>query len=221
MCGRFTLTVSQDEFIERYGLNKVTFEFQPRYNIAPSQMIPVIISDSGEKRAGLLKWGFVPNWAKDESISYKMINARSETVREKSAFKTAFLRKRCIIPADGFYEWKTTPNGKQPMRIVLKNKGLFSMAGLFDTWISPDGRKVHSCTIITTKPNKLMESIHDRMPVILRPEDEEIWLDRNNQDPELLQGLLQPYPEDKMFAYPVSPIVGNPRNDEPECIQPI
>jgi putative SOS response-associated peptidase YedK len=221
MCGRYTLTTPGEQLQIRFHITHEIGEFQPRYNIGPGQLIPAIISDKGENRLGLLKWGLVPSWAKDVGTGFKTINAKSETVREKPAFKRPFERKRCMIPADGFYEWKNDGNRKQPMRIVLKNRGLFAMAGLYDTWTAPDGSKLHTCTILTTRPNKLMEPIHNRMPVILRPEDESVWLDRERFDPELLQSFFVPYPEEEMFAYPVSSIVGNVRNDLPECIEPV
>ncbi|GIM48485.1 putative SOS response-associated peptidase YoqW [Collibacillus ludicampi] len=220
MCGRFTLTVPVESLIERFQVDQVPFDYQPRYNIAPGQLITAVVAHERKKRIGQLKWGLIPSWAKDEKIGYKMINAKAETVQEKPAFRNAFKKRRCIIPADGFYEWKRNEDGsKQPMRIMLKDKSIFGMAGLYETWIAPDGQKVHSCTIITTKPNGLMEQIHDRMPVILRREDEGIWLDREKADLELLQSLLEPYPEEEMFAYPVQPMVGNVKNDVPECIK--
>jgi putative SOS response-associated peptidase YedK len=220
MCGRFTLTVPVESLIERFQVDQIPFDYQPRYNIAPGQLITAVIAHEGKNRIGQLKWGLIPSWAKDEKIGYKMINAKAETVQEKPAFRNAFKKRRCIIPADGFYEWKRNEDGsKQPMRIMLKDKSIFGMAGLYETWIAPDRQKVHSCTIITTKSNGLMEQIHDRMPVILRRDDEGIWLDREKADLELLQSLLEPYPEEEMFAYPVHPMVGNVKNDVPECIE--
>ncbi len=150
-----------------------------------------------------------------------MINARAETLQEKPAFKRLFERKRCLIPADGFYEWKQTERGKQPMRITMRDGEPFAFAGLFDTWMSPAGQKLSTCTIITTRPNQVVADIHDRMPVILRPEDEDLWLDREKYDPELLQSLLVPYDASEMRAYPVHAMVGSPKNDVPECIEEI
>jgi len=219
MCGRYTLVTNAELLMERFLLDTIAFDLQARYNIAPGQYIPAIIADKGERRAGQLKWGLIPSWAEEEKIGWKMINARAETLGEKLSFKNLLARKRCIIPADGFYEWKQTEKGKQPMRIMMKDGGLFAFAGLFDTWINRDGEKVHSCTIITTKPNEVVSDIHDRMPVILRPEDEQIWLDRERQDIELLQSLLIPFDAGKMTAYPVSAMVGNVKNDMPACIE--
>jgi putative SOS response-associated peptidase YedK len=221
MCGRFSFSAEIQEIIERFHLAEVTFDYTPRYNIAPGQMIPVIIAHGGVNRLGQLKWGLIPYWAKDEKIAFKTINAKAETVHEKPAFKLAFKRKRCLIPADGFYEWKKTETGKKPMRILLKSGELFGMAGLYDTWTAPDGTKVHTCTIITTKPNALVGQIHDRMPVILRLEDEAVWLNREIEDVDVLRSLLVPYPAEEMRIYPVSPLVGNVKNDSEECIREI
>jgi putative SOS response-associated peptidase YedK len=221
MCGRFTIISDPAKLMEWFHLDEIPFDFQPRYNVAPGQFIPAIIADGARRRIGQLRWGLVPSWAKDEKIGYSMINARAETLSEKPAFKNLFARKRCVIPADSFYEWKSTGKGKQPMRITMKDGSLFAFAGLFDTWIRPDGGKLHTCTIITTRPNELVAEIHDRMPVILHAEDESIWLDRERFDPDLLQSLLTPYEASRMRAYPVSAIVGNAKNDLPECIEEV
>jgi putative SOS response-associated peptidase YedK len=221
MCGRFTLVTEPEKLMRRFHLDEIPFDLQPRYNIAPGQPIPAILADGGRRRIGQLRWGLVPAWAQDEKIGYKMINARAETLTEKLAFRNLIARKRCIIPADGFYEWKQTGRGKQPMRITMKNGDPFAFAGLFDSWTAPDGRKVSTCTIITTAPNELVANIHDRMPVILRPEDEDLWLDRERFDPELLRSLLVPYDAGQMRAYPVPALVGSPKNDVPECIEEI
>ncbi|WP_274650521.1 SOS response-associated peptidase [Paenibacillus humicola] len=222
MCGRYTIVVSLEELMLRYLIEETDVPHQrPKYNVAPGQMVFAIIHDGKRSRLGELKWGLVPSWANDPKIGYKMINARAESVWDKPAFKQLVRRKRCLIPADGFYEWRKTADGKQPLRIVLRSRRLFSMAGLFDTWLTPDGGKLSTCTILTTEPNKLMATIHDRMPVILRPEDEAQWLDRSIQDQQRIGGLLRPYPEDEMEAYPVSSAVGNVANDDPALIAPL
>lgn len=159
-------------------------------------------------------------WAEDPKIGFKMLNARAETAAAKPAFQKPLRHKRCLIPADGFYEWKTTAHGKQPMRIVLKSRALFSMAGLYETWISPDGTKINSCTLLTTTPNDLVAPIHDRMPVIIRPEEEQLWLNRMISEPEALAPLLRPYSTDELEAYPVSAAVGHVRNDDSSLIEP-
>lgn len=224
MCGRFSIVVTIEELMERFLLDQDAdgILYTPSYNVAPGRPIPAIIAHEGKNRMGTLRWGLIPSWAKDEKIGYNTINAKAETLLEKASFKTAFERRRCIIPADGFYEWKALPGGgKQPMRIVLKRLPVFAMAGLYDTWTAPDGRRISSCTVITTTPNELMADIHNRMPVILRPGDESLWLDRTRYDGELLQSLLAPYEASEMEAYPVSPAVGNVRNDGPELIRRI
>ncbi|USG67853.1 SOS response-associated peptidase [Brevibacillus ruminantium] len=221
MCGRFTFTTKPDVIFDRFDLGSIPFGIIPRYNIAPGQPIPAIIADQGHRRIGQIRWGLVPSWATDEKVGYKMINARAETLKEKPAFRRLFERKRCIIPADGFYEWKQTECGKQPMRIMMKDGGLFAFAGLYDSWVHPNGDKLHTCTIITTRPNEVVKAIHDRMPVILRREDESTWLDRERFDADLLQSLLVPYDAEQMRAYPVSPMVGSPKNDRIECMKEI
>jgi len=220
MCGRFTIVVSIDELMLRYLIEQPMDRYHlPRYNVAPMQNVWAVVHDGKKNRLGQLRWGLVPSWASDDKIGSKMINARRETLLEKPSFKTLVRRKRAIVPADGFYEWKKSGNRKQPMRITMKDGSLFSMAGLYDTWQASDGRKISTCTIITTTPNSLMADIHDRMPVILRPEDEAAWLDRGNEDVGALTELLRPFSAEAMRAYPVSPIVGNVKNDSPECIE--
>ncbi|RED64611.1 SOS response-associated peptidase [Cohnella lupini] len=220
MCGRYTIVVSMEELMLRYLNEQPTDRYHtPKYNVAPMQNVTAVIHDGEKNKLGELRWGLVPSWASDDKIGSKMINARAETILEKASFKNLIRRKRAIIPADGFYEWKQLGSKKQPMRITMKDGAIFSMAALYDTWLAPDGRKLSTCTIITTTPNSLMADIHDRMPVILSPEDEALWLNRANDDVERLTALLRPYSADLMRAYPVSPIVGNVKNDTPECIE--
>lgn len=220
MCGRFTFAVTGEQLMERYGLDSIPFEVTPRYNVAPGQWIPGIIQQNGKRRVLSFKWGLIPSRSKDLKVAYKMINARAETVTEKASYKSLFVRRRMIVPADGFFEWMVTEKGKQPMRIMLRSGDIFSMAGLHNTWQSPDGAMIHTCTIITTKPNTLVEGIHDRMPVILQPESESIWLNEQEKDTDLLKSLLASYDENKMKAYPVSTMVGNVKNDVLTCIEP-
>ncbi|WP_438444491.1 SOS response-associated peptidase [Gorillibacterium sp. sgz5001074] len=223
MCGRFSITVTIEELMERFLLEHYPDDiiYTPRYNAAPGQPVPAILAHEGVNRLGPLKWGLVPSWSKEEKPRFPTFNAKAETLLEKASFRLPFERKRCLIPADGFYEWQALPDGnKRPMRIVLKKRGLFAMAGLYDTWTAPDGRKVSSCTVITTEPNQLMSGIHNRMPVILRPEDEAFWLDRSRFDPERLQRLLVPYADGELEAYPVHPDVGSVKNDWPGLIEP-
>jgi putative SOS response-associated peptidase YedK len=221
MCGRYTITVTMEEMMLYYFADRPQVPFHlPRYNVAPTQLVPAVVNDGRRNRLGLLKWGLIPPWAEDERAGSRMINARAETLEERPAYREAFRRKRCLIPADGFYEWKTaTDGGKRPYRIRLKDGGLFSMAALYETWIAPDGRRIGSFAIVTTEPNRLMAGIHDRMPVILKREDEALWLDRRLQDPVRLKELLVPYPDERMEAYEVDKRVGNPANDDAACLE--
>jgi putative SOS response-associated peptidase YedK len=221
MCGRFTLVADPEAIMDRFGVDSVPFEITRKYNIAPTTNIAVIHEISGERKASLMRWGLVPFWASDIKIGARMINARAETILEKPAFKRLVANKRIMVISDGFYEWKKTKDGKQPIRIMMKDGALFGMAGLYDSWKSPSGEIIHSCTIITTRPNEIMESIHDRMPSILKPEDENVWLSSDETDPVFLQSIaLEPFPAEDMKAYPVHPMVGSPKNDVKECIEP-
>ncbi|WP_438350043.1 SOS response-associated peptidase [Paenibacillus sp. FA6] len=222
MCGRYTITNSMEKLLIRYLTKDSTMlHYTPKYNAAPMQFIPAVIHNGSENRLGELRWGLVPSWAKDQKLGSKMINARAETLLEKASFKRLVSTRRCIIPADGFYEWKKQGSSKQPMRIVMRDEDIFSMAGLYDIWIDSDGKKLSTCTIITTTPNSLIADIHDRMPVILRRDDEAEWLSRDNHDESSLMALLRPYETDKMHAYPVSTAVGNVKNDSKELIEEI
>ena len=222
MCGRFTLTADLDHIEERFSFRRAAnVSFTPRYNIAPSQPILAVINDGEERRAGFLRWGLIPSWSKDEAIGNRMINARAETIAEKPSFKRALQKRRCLVVADGFYEWKAEGKKKTPMCISLMSRALFAFAGLWETWKAPTGEAIHSCTIITTTPNALMESIHTRMPVILPRAAEAVWLDRTVDDPQRLLPLLMPYAGTEMTAYEVSLLVNLPRNDVPACIEPI
>lgn len=211
MCGRYTLMTNIQAIAETFGA-EATIEVAPRYNIAPTQNI-VAIRKSSSTQLALLRWGLIPAWAKDESIGSRMINARAETIAEKPSFKNLLRSRRCLIVADGFYEWKAEGKEKTPMYITLQDDRPFAFAGLWDLWKSPDGRQVESCTIITTEPNELMVSIHNRMPVILRPGAYEDWLNPQLRDTDTLTHWLRPYPAELMKARPVSKLVNNPGND--------
>lgn len=224
MCGRFTLTATFTEIIDRFDIQQFIDEelYNPNYNVAPSQSVLSIINDGASNRLGYFRWGLIPPWSKDIKIGYKMINARAETLTEKPSFRTAFKKKRCLVIADSFYEWiRNDDKTKTPMRIKLKSDNLFAMAGLWETWKSPDGQSIHSCTVITTKPNSLVKDIHDRMPVILKPEDEKVWLDTAIDNTTYLNTLLKPLSEDLMEAYEVSSLVNSPKNNSPNLIQKI
>jgi putative SOS response-associated peptidase YedK len=222
MCGRFTLTATPEQLQQAIpGLNLAPAGMSPRYNIAPSQPVAVVPND-GQMKLDYYVWGLIPSWAKDPTIGNRMINARGETLVEKPSFRTAFRRRRCLILADGFFEWRQVPGSKTktPMYIRLKSGEPFAFAGLWENWNSPDGSNILSCTIITTTPNELLESIHNRMPVILPVSAYARWLEPGEQDPTLLQPLIQPYPADAMSAYPVSTLVNRPENDVAAVIQP-
>ena len=221
MCGRFTLTVDPDELQDAFpGLTlPADHPPTPRYNIAPSQPVAVI-TNNGKNTLEFFRWGLIPSWAKDPAIGNRLINARAETLADKPSFRTAFKRRRCLIPADGFYEWRKDPGGKTPMYIRLKSGDPFAFAGLWEAWHSAEDETLLTCTIITTTPNSLMEKIHDRMPVILKPDAYDRWLDPAEQEPGKLSGLLKPYPASHMTAYAVSKRVNKPENDSPELVVP-
>jgi len=195
----------------------------PRYNIAPTQPVAAvrINRDTKERELTHLHWGLIPSWAKDPGIGSRMINARSETAAEKPSFRGAFKYRRCLVPADGFYEWQKLNGRKQPVRIHMKDGQPFAIAGLWEHWMDPGGSEIESVTLLTTTPNELLEPVHNRMPVILAPEDYELWLDLGAQHPGEVQHLLGPYPAEGMDFYPVSTHVNNPHNEDPQCIEPL
>jgi putative SOS response-associated peptidase YedK len=222
MCGRFTLTVDPAAVQETFSGYAFPQPFAPRFNIAPTQPVLAIPNDD-QKTADFFVWGLIPMWAKDPSIGSRMINARGETLEEKPAFRGSLKYKRCLILADGFYEWKGGPGRKTktPFFIQMKDQKPFALAGLWDSWNGPDGSQVKSCTIITTEPNELVEIVHNRMPVILHSRDYAKWLDPSPQTPEQLKPLIKPFPAELMNAYPVSTLVNSPANDRPELIRPV
>lgn len=224
MCGRSSLTKTEKEIEQRFNATFYSDELErynplPNFNVAPTQMHPVI-TNADPAHLHFYKWGLIPFWAKNRSIGSKMINARSETLTEKAAFKNLMKSKRCIVPFDGFYEWKKADKAKIPYRIITKDQSIFSVAGLWDSWKDPDtGELLHTFTLITIGPNKLMESIHDRMPAILTRENERLWIDPELSSADALQ-LLIPYPDENMMAYEVSPRVNNVRQNDPGLIEP-
>ncbi len=220
MCGRFTLTSNMDDLQSRFGFEGRDLVFRPSYNIAPTQPVLAVTND-GQRRAELMRWGLVPFWAKDIKIGYRMINAVGETAATKPAFRAAFKKRRCLILADGFFEWRKDGKEKIPTYIFLKSREPFAFAGLWETWKSPEGETVKSCTIITTKPNEFIEPIHNRMPVILSGETEALWLDPMTEEAEALQPLIQGAPAELMESCIVSSLVNSPKNNTPECVVPI
>ena len=226
MCGRFTITVDLEDLRvyleENYEITELKTEFQlPRFNVAPGQDIITVIHDGQKHRVGLLKWGFVPSFAKDEKTGFSMINAKAETLHTKPSFLPSFSSKRCVILADSFYEWKKEGTNKQPMRILMKDDHIFEMAGLWSSFQKSDGTKLYTCTIITTEANDLMKDIHDRMPVILDETSRREWLNPKNNDLFALSKLLKPYQPQAMKAYKVSKLVNTATNESEECIKPI
>ena len=221
MCGRFTLTLDPGELQELLDLGPFVHIVQPRYNIAPSQPIP-IVKNSETREVELYRWGLVPFWADDPNIGNRMINARSETAHEKPSFRAAFKRRRCLILADGFFEWHAEQKGgtKTPYLFKLKNDHPFTFAGLYEHWQSPDGGELHTTTILTCKPNDLVKDYHNRMPVMLGKDARWVWLEEDKGEDALLD-LLTPYPADEMKCFPVSREVNSPSNDRPEILTPV
>jgi putative SOS response-associated peptidase YedK len=218
MCGRYTLIRPAWEVAEAFQLEQLPL-FGPRYNIAPTQGVLAVrrLGPAGPRQAVLLRWGLVPTWARDLSVGARMLNARAETVLEKSSFRAPFLRRRCLLPADGFYEWQSVAGKKQPIHFRVGGGRLFAIAGLWESWHGPDG-VVESCTILTTEANDLVRAVHDRMPVILPPNRHDDWLGPRTTDTALLQSWLVPYPADEMTAVPANPLVNNARNEGPACL---
>jgi putative SOS response-associated peptidase YedK len=220
MCGRFTRHHKPEEIAERFEVETIDEAAVPRYNIAPSQIVPVIRQVDGREMIAC-KWGLIPYWSKDPKIGNKLINAKGETLAEKASFKSAFAKRRCLIPADGFYEWRTDENNRKlPIYLKLRDNGLFAFAGLWENWRSPEGERLRTFTIVTVEPNELISKIHNRMPAILRPEDEAAWLDPTNTATGVAH-LLKPYPAEEMDYFSVSNAVNSPKIDDPTCILPV
>jgi len=220
MCGRYNLITDTRALIDFFDLTRAV-EVQPRYNIAPSQEIPAVRQTGNGRELTLLHWGLIPHWAKDRKFGYRTINARAETVDSKPAFRSAFRYRRCLIPANGFYEWRQTKHGKQPYNIGPKDGGLMAFAGLWEHWTNENGDALESCTIIVGEATPELAKIHDRMPVILPPEHFTSWLDPGLRDTAQLKSLLDTRHVPPLESYPVSSRVNSPRNDDPECLHPI
>jgi putative SOS response-associated peptidase YedK len=218
MCGRYTLRTPIDVLAEGFEIQEYPSSITPNYNVAPTQEVAAVVEEDEMRKLEMFHWGLIPSWAKDPSIGNKMINARAETVSEKPSFRSAFKKRRCLILADGFYEWQKTDDGKQPYHIKMQDDSPFAFAGLWEIW--KDDEEIRSCTIITTAANDLMSEIHHRMPVILPPDDYDMWLDPDFDEKEPLTSLLKPYSSDKMEAYIVSRRVNKPSNNEPSVVEP-
>lgn len=220
MCGRYTLLKDELEILEEFDIDEPIDSYQPSYNIAPGQNVLAIIHDGNKKRAGYLRWGLVPSWAKDEKIGYKMINARSETAHEKPSFKKLMSQKRCLIVADSFYEWKKVDGEKQPKRIQVKDRNIFTFAGLWDKWVQDD-KVLFTCTILTKEANTFMRNIHHRMPVILPKEKENEWISPIKFHPEQAHEFIHSIEMEELTAYNVGSYVNAAINNDEMCIQPI
>ena len=217
MCGRYTLIADIGDLAQRFKFDGTDFSYDPGYNIAPTESVLTVRNMDG-REAAFMRWGLIPFWAKDPKVGARMINARAETVAEKPAFRNAFKRRRCLVLADSYYEWQKTLTGKKPYRIIMKSGEPFAMAGLWETWRTPQGNVVPSCTIITTAANDYLAPIHNRMPVILAQELEEMWLDPSIEESAVLAYMLVPSPDEVLDAYEVSTLVNFAGNDGPETI---
>ena|SRR5579883_2910517 len=223
MCGRYRLSRQGKEIVEEFAVDGEV-EWSPRYNIAPSDIVPIICQDRHHpvRKFQRAHWGLIPSWAKDPSISLRTINAVSETAASKPAFRESMQIRRCLIPADGFYEWaKLGPKEKQPYNFGMIDDSMFAFAGLWDRWRNPAGQEILSCTILTTKPNPLVAQVHDRMPAILHPDDYDLWLDPGIKDPAIVTEALRPFEAQRMKKYPVGTRVNSVKNDDPECAREI
>ncbi len=225
MCGRFTVRCRKEDLLNHFEAadDLGASEWRPRYNAAPGQSIATLRQRPSQptRSLSLLRWGLIPSWAKDAAIGYKMINARAETVAEKPSFRAAFRSRRCLIPADGFYEWQPSGRDKLPWCFTLTDGSIFAMAALWEEWRPPQGPPIESCTILTTTPSPLMYGVHDRMPVILAPTDYDLWLDPAFTRVDELQPLLRPYSAEAMRRFRVSPRVNQVKNDDPLCAEEI
>src|SRR3989441_3867116 len=222
MCGRYTLKTPVERLSEKFQFPEI-IPLKPRYNIAPSQPVAVVrlLPDDTDRKLAMLRWGLLPAWVKEPTKVQQPINAKAETAAEKPMFRDAFKSRRCLVPADGFYEWKQEGGRKQPVYIRMKDWEPFAIAGLWEHWEGQDGQVIESCTLLTTEPNDLLTAIHNRMPVILDPKDHEQWLDPDLQQADSVKPLLRPYPADSMTAYTVSLRVNNPKNDNSQCLAPL
>jgi putative SOS response-associated peptidase YedK len=219
MCGRFALFAMPEDLARHFGVSIEDVALPPRYNVAPTQAVPVVRAHDGRRQLVPAHWGLIPAWAKEAAMGSRIINARAETVSEKPAFRVAFRSRRCLIPASGFYEWQARGRGKVPHFIRRADGGLLALAGLWERWQPAEGEPVESCAILTTTANAVMAPIHERMPVILDPSDFPAWLGEGEAGADALRALLRPYPAEPMNAYPVTRYVNHPEHDDPRCLE--
>lgn len=219
MCGRYTLSTPAGKLAAEFQLDGAAVDITPSYNVAPTQQVAAVLEDEGGRRLEMLRWGLVPSWADDPEIGARMINARSETAPEKPSFRRAFRGRRCLIAADGFYEWKREEGGKQPYYFRMQDGRPFAFAGLWESWEKGGDEALHTCAILTTRANSVLEGVHERMPVILPSDAYDAWLDPD-ADREELGELMIPYPGDDLEAYAVSRFVNSPRNNDERCVEP-
>lgn len=218
MCGRFTQSADSKKIAKEFEVSEVP-AVEARYNIAPTQEVLAVLEREGEREATFFKWGLVPSWAKDVSMGARLINARSETVAEKPAFRVAFKKRRCIIPADGFYEWRSDGGRKQPFFFRMQDERLFGFAGLWEHWEGEGGEVVNSCAILTTEANEVLRPVHERMPVIIHPDDYKLWLSAGERELDLVKEMLRPYTADEMTGYPVSTSINSPRSQGAKLVE--
>jgi len=225
MCGRVRLStdVSEIKLVFSIPPERPAPNLPPSWNVAPTDPLPIVRRDAkaGQRSLDVMRWGLVPYWAKDIKVGFANINAKAEGIENKPAFREAFQRRRCLVPVDNYYEWQKTASGKQPYAIALADRGLMALAGLWETWRSPAGERVSSFAIITTTPNELCARLHNRMPVVLKPETWPVWLGEERADEPQLRALLAPYPSDEMICWPVSARVGNVKNNDASLIEPL
>ena len=220
MCGRYSLIADLGELARRFEFEGDWLEFESSYNVAPTHNVLTVVGGEA-RRAGYMRWGLIPHWAKDHRIGSRMINARAETVAEKPSFRDSLRRRRCLVLADGFYEWQRNGKEKRPMRVVMRSGEPFAFAGIWSVWKDPEGNRVPSCAIITTTANDVLEPIHERMPVVLPREAEQFWLDPSVEDPAAITDVLNPAPDDAMNAYEVSSLVNSVANNRAEVTQAV
>ena len=219
MCGRFSLFAALVDLEARFGFVAADLAYRPSYNIAPTQNVLTVFNSNEGPNADYMHWGLIPPWSKDASFASRMINARAETIAEKPSFRAAFRKRRCLILADGFYEWQRAGGGKRPMRIDMETREPFAFAGIWETWKDPEGNRIKSCAIITTPANEWLSPIHDRMPVILKREQERLWTDPESDDPAFLRNMLFPLQASPLKIHEIAPLVNSPANNGPEILQ--